>query len=143
MAIIRKISRTVLLLATLLLLMNSVLPHHHHEQEVCFVKTHCSDEEIDHHTDKSEHKGVGHDHHSSETDFCQIINYYLTPGGKNLNSKSNLKSINKNLLVNTSSYTYKIALVFQDCNPENIFTRDQIGINTKCLTRALRAPPYY
>lgn len=142
MIFIRKISRTILLLATLLLLLNSVLPHHHHEQEVCFVKTHCSDELDDHHEGKSEHKDVGHDHHNNETDFCQIINFYLTPDGKNFTSKSKIKNFNNDLNVNTNSNTKKITLVFSDYTPENIFTSDEVILNAKCLTRALRAPPY-
>jgi len=141
MVIIRKISRTILLLTTLLLIMNSVLPHHHHEREVCFVKTHCSDEKNDHHTDKSDHKGVGHDHHNNETDYCQINNFYLTPVGKNFSAKPQIKSFNNDLCVNTHS-TNKIAVVFSDYIPEEILRSDQLGLNAKCLTRALRAPPH-
>jgi len=118
-----------------------MLPHHHHEQEVCFVKIHCSDELDDYHAGKSEHKGVGHDHHNSKTDYCQINNYYLAPDGKSFSTKFKIKSFNNNLFVNTH-FENKITSLFSDFIPENILKRDQPGLNSKCLTRALRAPPF-
>ena len=129
-------------MATMLLLMNSVLPHHHHHEEVCFTSSHCSEEDSDHHGNDLGHSGVNHNHHSQEADYCEIINYYLTPNGKNLTAKTKFKSLDRNVYFNANANSVTIALVFYDHSPENIFIRNKVGLNAKCLTRSLRAPPY-
>ena len=141
MIIIRKISNTVLLLTTLLLFANSVLPHHHHHDEVCFINTHCSDDEADLTCDNNEHEGVEHDHHSDETDFCQLNDFYLTPVVKKVSGKPNFNNINKNLLSHVTFNAYQIIILFSTNTLEKIPIDDQKGLTAKYLTRALRAPP--
>lgn len=141
MVIIRKISSTILLIATLLLLMNSILPHHHHSEEVCFAASHCENEHTDHQDEKAEHEGVNHNSHSHEADFCQIIGFYITSDGKNLTGKTKLKNTNKDLSINAFLISKEDALVFNNNTSYSIYFGDLVGINSKCLTRAMRAPP--
>jgi len=141
MIICRKISSTVLLLATLLLLMNSILPHHHHSEEVCFTSAHCENDHSDQTDGKVKHEGVNHNNHSHEADFCQLIDFYLTSDGKNLAGKIKLKSFKKDLSINAFLFSNEVALVFDGYFQENIYDSNRVGINSKCLTRALRAPP--
>lgn len=141
MVIIRKISITVLLLATLSLLINSILPHHHHSEEVCFESSHCENDHADHQEGEFEPEGVDHNNHSHEADFCQIIDFYLTSDGKNLNGKIKLKSVKKNFSINAFLYSKEVDLVCNNYSQENIYVGDRVGINSKSLTRALRAPP--
>lgn len=142
MVIFRKISNIVLLLATFLLLVNSVLPHHHHHEEVCFEATHCESESADHHDAESGHNDINHDHHNDQTDVCQIVNFYLTPLSKNLIEKAKSKSFNKDQYLNSLLFSNEIVQVYLSYSSENILISDIIDLNTKCLTRALRAPPY-
>ncbi len=142
MIIIRKIARIFLLSAASLLIMNSVLPHHHHHDEVCFISTHCSDNEADHHDTDAEHKGVDHDHHNDGTDFCRLNIFYLAPYGQNSSGKIKLSNIKKDQSSFTYSNSSQIALPFSSYNPIKIFIGDKKGLTAKFLTRALRAPPY-
>jgi len=142
MVIIRKIARTVLLLATLLLLINSILPHHHHQEDVCFTTSHCANEHSDHHDADFEKNGISHNNHSHEVDYCQIIDFYLTSDGKNLNGKIKLKSVKKIFSIDAFLFSKEVALVCINYSQENIYVGDRVGINSKSLTRALRAPPY-
>lgn len=142
MLIIQKISRTILLLATLLLLMNSILPHHHHQEEVCFVTTHCSHNENHEHQSDAAHNDVNHDHHNKEADFCQIIDFFLTPDGKKLNAKIKLKNVNKDLYEYAIPSAEKVDLELNSLALQNNFIGNLYGLDAKCLNRALRAPPY-
>jgi hypothetical protein len=48
----KAISLSFLLLANIILLAHAAVPHHHHENAgVCFVNTHCEDNEETHHHD--------------------------------------------------------------------------------------------
>lgn len=141
MVLTRKIARIFLFSISLLLILNSVLPHHHHHEDVCFINTHCSDDETDLTCDNNEHEGVEHDHHSDETDFCQLNDFYLAPVVKKASGKSNFSNINKDLVSYASSNACQIVLLFLTDTPGKILIDDQKGLTAKCLTRALRAPP--
>lgn len=137
----QKISFTVLLLATITLMLNSIIPHHHHHEEVCFVATHCSDEEAGLHDDHHEHKGVEHNHHNSETDFCQLNGFFLAPGMKNLLGQAKYNKISSDLTLFTLA---EASHIFSPLLPDDqfkILLDDQKGLKAKYLTRALRAPP--
>jgi len=139
MEIKRKIARIFLLSAILMLIMNNVLPHHHHHEEVCFATSHCSDSDADHH-DAADHNAVEHEHHNGETGFCQLVNFYLAPDGQKLTGK-----IKYNFKKDVSEYAYPmheiVILVLTTQSNYNFFIVDQLGFGTKCLIRALRAPP--
>ena len=141
MVLTRKIAQIFLFSISLLLILNSVLPHHHHHEEVCFVNTHCSDDETDLICDNNEHEGVEHDHHSDETDFCQLNDFYLAPVVKKVSGKPNFSNINKNLVSHVIFNAYQIVILFSTNTPGKIPINDQKGLTAKYLTRALRAPP--
>lgn len=142
MHIIRKISSTVLLIATLLLLMNSILPHHHHEEEVCFTASHCVNDDMHQHESDAHHEGVNHNDHSHAADFCQIIDFYLTVDGKISSGKIKPKSVNKNFSLSAFMSSKEEAVIYSYCTNDNLHNGRQDGLDIKCLTRALRAPPY-
>ena len=141
MVITRKIARIFLFSISLLLILNSVLPHHHHHEEVCFINTHCSDDETDLTCDNNENEGVEHDHHSDETDFCQLNDFYLAPVVKNTSAKAKLSDFKKDLTSSSTSDGYQIVILFSTNTPEKIPIDNQKGLTAKYLTRALRAPP--
>lgn len=141
MVLIRKIARIFLFSISLLLILNSVLPHHHHHDEVCFINTHCSDDETDLTCDNNEHKGVEHDHHSDETNFCQLNDFYLASVVKKASAKIKLSNFDKDLTSCATSNACRIEMLFSTNTPKKIPIDDQKGLTAKYLTRALRAPP--
>lgn len=125
-----------------MLIMNSVLPHHHHEEEVCFATSHCSDDESDHHDTHSEQNGVEHEHHQGEPDICTLTSFYLAPDVQKLSGKVKY-SILKNDFSQTTDLNSNLSLlVFSTRTIWKFISIDQTVLNTHCLSRALRAPPY-
>lgn len=136
----RKIARIFLLSAVLMLIMNNVLPHHHHKEDVCYATSHCSENETDHHDEsESDHQGEGHDH---DADFCQLDVYYLATYWKDPAEKSKYSNAKK-----TAS---QIALTFNDTGQVfkslyfqlQLFSNHKTVLDSRSLTRALRAPPH-
>lgn len=125
-----------------MLLMNSILPHHHHEEEVCFTASHCDTDDTHHHKTEAHLEGVNHNHHSHTADFCQIIDFYLTVDGKISVGKIKPKSVNKDISFGAFISSKEEAVIHNSYKTDNIHFARQDGLDIKCLTRALRAPPY-
>ena len=124
----------------MLILAHFALHHHHHEGQVCFVTTHCNNDESG--------SNESHDQsHDAEDDACCVLkqtvvipaksirevpNQWDDPSGKEIlkyNQTANLLSIDH--------IYYKSA--FLGCNQNNICTPRYSFLLNKCI--GLRAPP--
>jgi len=125
-----------------MLIMNSILPHHHHEEEVCFAASHCSDDESDHHETHSGQNGVEHEHHQGKSDFCSLENFYVAPVVKNLTGKVKYSILKNDFSETTDLDTNLNSLIFSSRKVWKFISIGHTELNTCCLSRALRAPPY-
>ncbi len=76
----RSIAIAFLFFANIVLLAMAVIPHHHHGEAICFVKSHCEQEDNHdkacHYQDNSQPLH-GHEH-SQDANCCRVADWVLT-----------------------------------------------------------------
>ena len=103
--------------------------------------SHCENDESDHHNSNLEHDGLEHEHHESETDFCQLNSLFYNQIDQSISGKFKLHNAEKDISGLYNLIAVNFALISGIAFNNKDLIKPYYVLNPKNLTHALRAPP--